>query len=40
MDDDLKREKKLKEHTKVGKDYKQQMHDREKILIEVENELV
>jgi seryl-tRNA synthetase len=40
IDEDHKREKKLKEHSKVGKDYKLQTQDREKLLTDVEHELV
>ena len=40
MEDDHAREKKMGQHQKVGKDYKRQLQEREKLAIEVEHELV
>ena len=40
MADDVEREKLMDQHTKVGKDYKRQVQDREFQLDEVEHQLV
>jgi len=40
IEDDQLREKKLKEHSKVGKDYKLQTQQREQLLHSIEHELV
>ena len=40
MEDDHKREQKLKQHSKVGKTFKVQVHERESLIASVEQELV
>jgi seryl-tRNA synthetase len=40
IDSKEKREKKLAEHTKVGKSYKKEIQDREKLIQDVETNLV